>query len=894
MENLEQIIRLVFLLIDAIVVITLVFTLIKGFTKGFYKYLITDGLKWIIILILIMFSGVITNKILTASYPEIGQLNEYLINFMCEEFELEHAAAANSYTYDLIYGIVYSTVRLVIIYLTALVVSLIIYPIISLILRIFGIRKLVSNIRKTIFVRLLGLVLSVVIFGVYFCITYLPYYGTLNIALKVEKDVEILSTQEEKQEVKDITEMKLSDFIDSSFIYPLFKNDDNIAVKYLNSLYVVKVKTQDLYLIEEYYVISDAFPAVIEYLMTSKDAESKLPTASQVETISTVLQNLNSIEVVMPIVVEVAIAVDLFEKYDIDITFEELQDVDWHKEKETLNNIFEDIDDLYAVVYDNQNDLKQIIGTEEFVTVTPKLVQDLFRLYLLREYGYEIITFELEEYIKNNTGSISDLLAMINVKDLIEIDLNIFFEIIQELYKLGIFNKTEDGFNFQIENEQQITNILNTIFSLSFISGNEGKIVEMLVNSLNLEETFESFSFEFNYENINWDEELTHIGHIVYVIYQNPNIADYLNNLNDENKEVLLDLLQTAIKMDLINRSIPKLLDGILSDLMGYDFRSDWLKEQIVTFNEAEFEDEIGRFIDFIEVFQELENGSSDLMDLEPESIKTILSEASKLKSISLDPIVGVLNSELQSYLGTENNYLVNDGNIVWEEEINIIFSEGGIYEQFTNLGEDSSYESYGKLIDSMKESAIFSAGVNAILRDFIKSTSIYKTTENPNGILTDEDLSDSVLNSISSWENELKLLDSIDINAPIQSGETIDTIMDSVLLKRHVKDYVLEIIEEKNLSEYYLAENIEQDIDKVNEYIDETALDSDPNNDYSWQKEVDNLTAFSNKFEEIKAGNVTEESVKELKDLAEAGIITKDIYAKVLEENPALNEYLN
>ena len=47
-------------------------------------------------------------------------------------------------------------------------------------------------------------------------------------------------------------------------------------------------------------------------------------------------------------------------------------------------------------------------------------------------------------------------------------------------------------------------------------------------------------------------------------------------------------------------------------------------------------------------------------------------------------------------------------------------------------------------------------------------------------------------------------------------------------------------------------------------------------------------------KFEEIKAGNVTEESVKELKDLAEAGIITKDIYAKVLEENPALNEYLN
>ena len=90
-----------------------------------------------------------------------------------------------------------------------------------------------------------------------------------------------------------------------------------------------------------------------------------------------------------------------------------------------------------------------------------------------------------------------------------------------------------------------------------------------------------------------------------------------------------------------------------------------------------------------------------------------------------------------------------------------------------------------------MKESNLFKDGIYTILRDFIKASSIYKTTENPSGILTDEDLSNDVLDAIPSWEKELKLLDSIDLNSNVQSGETIDIIMKSQLLKRHVKDYV-------------------------------------------------------------------------------------------------------
>ena len=891
MENLEQVIRLFILLIDVIVVITLLFTLIKGIRKGFFKYLITDGLKWIIILVLIMFSGKIAGMLLNTEYPEIGNLNEYFINLICDQFDLEYSVIEHSYTYDLIYGVVFSTVRLVIIYLTALVVSLIIYPIISLILKIFGVRKLMNNIERGPFVRIAGLVLSAVIFCVYFCITYLPYYGGLNIALKVEKDVEIINNQDVK-EIESLENFKLSDYIDASFIYPLFKEDDNIAVKYLNSIYVVEVETKDLYLINEYYIFSECLPDVINYLVEYKKEGKVFPETEAVQSVSSVLKRSDSVEILLPIVVEVAIATDQFEKYEIDITFEELHDVNWHNEKEILNEVFDDINELYEAVYLYQNDLKQIISTEEFVEVTPELVKNIFNLYLFKEYGYDIIQYELEEYAKSNEGLIAELLSLIEIKDLIEKDLSSIVDIIQDLYTLGIFET--EGLNLKIENEEQIQSILDKIFNLSFIVGNESMVIESLLTALNISEIIEGIEFDFDNPNINWENEINNLGHLVFIISENPDILENLTELNEETKTTAIDLLQTLVSMDLINQTLPNLISGLIDQSGLEDFKSAWLVEQCENINKDEWNEEIVNLVDFIIIISNTDVDFNNIKDAEISEIHEIMLSAIEIKSITASPIIDILNGELQTYFDNEKTYLEDNDDIDWQSEIDLIFGSQGIYEHFSNLNDNTSYRTYGKLIDLMKESCVFGPNVYEILRDFIKSTSIYKSPENASGILTDEDLTNAVFDQIPSWENELKLLDSIDMNASIQTGETIDILMQSVLLKRHINDYVLEIIQENNLSEYYLPENISQDIDKVNDYIEESKLDSDSSNDYSWSKEVENLTNFSSKLEEIKAGNMTEQSVNELKNIAQKGIITRDIYQKVLEENPFLNNYLN
>ena len=149
------------------------------------------------------------------------------------------------------------------------------------------------------------------------------------------------------------------------------------------------------------------------------------------------------------------------------------------------------------------------------------------------------------------------------------------------------------------------------------------------------------------------------------------------------------------------------------------------------------------------------------------------------------------------------------------------------------------------------------------------------------------------VLNSIKSWESELELLDKVDLNSATQDGKTLDILMQSVLLKRQISVYVCNVIEENNLSDYYLVENIESDIEDVNKFIELTKEDQDLTNDYSWEKEVNNLNLLNQKLTEIKNGNIDKNQVDELKNIAESGVITSKIFNRILELEPSIKAFL-
>ena len=202
-----QYVKYVFIVIDIIVLLTLAINLLKGFFQGFFRYLFTSGLKWIIIVILILFSKQIAQELLTIDIPQIGRLDNYLVSVICDLLKMDQSTLVNTYTYELIYTVVLSTIRLSVILISVFLTNLIIWPIISLVLTIFGINALIKKLPKSLTHRILGLVLSIVVFLVIFVVTYLPYYGLINLVTYGLEDSKLIVSNE--PQIEEVSELNM-------------------------------------------------------------------------------------------------------------------------------------------------------------------------------------------------------------------------------------------------------------------------------------------------------------------------------------------------------------------------------------------------------------------------------------------------------------------------------------------------------------------------------------------------------------------------------------------------------------------------------------------------------------------------------------------------------------
>ena len=133
-----NLIKYVFLAVDLIVIISLVLMIVKGLRQGIYKFLMSTGIKWMLILILILFSGLIAKKVLTINFGgEIGRVDAYLMAELADMLGMSQAQMAQSYTYNLAYSVIVSTLRIAIILLAIILVNFVIYPIVyNLVLKI--------------------------------------------------------------------------------------------------------------------------------------------------------------------------------------------------------------------------------------------------------------------------------------------------------------------------------------------------------------------------------------------------------------------------------------------------------------------------------------------------------------------------------------------------------------------------------------------------------------------------------------------------------------------------------------------------------------------------------------------------------------------------------------
>lgn len=558
----------------------------------------------------------------------------------------------------------------------------------------------------------------------------------------------------------------------------------------------------------------------------------------------------------------------------------DLTNINWDTEPEKIATIVIE----FAKILDGENindaDIMKIFSENNESLINAIASSEIIRYGLLPGLNGMI-----KEKIKESEYSeLSDLINIPTDEEKLKNDLTVFTKIIP------LFEEEDANI---LDDEEKLKSLITDLLSLSFIKGNEKELFEKLINNFGLKDFIDNYGLTLDYNVENWEEEGKTLASLAY--QANKLGMENLNNFDElitTKKDEVKELLITITNSTLLQKSLPTLIDKTLTDIQLENWKSEWLENEQITFHKNEWLEEINNLIETLEMYLDY-NLSFDNFDKisasDVSKIKNILDKMTDLRSIKLNYFIEIINEKLNAETGTTTTYLVVPSDMNWKQEINSLFGEDGVYTDILNLNNDTTYREYGKILDKLKNlQTINDDSYYTFIADYIQNLDDYKN--NKITISIDKE----TLKKVTSFEEELAIIDEIDFTQETQSGELIDKLMTSVLLRTQTETYIKDIIKKNDLDSYYdVDNNLSADIDLVNQKIKATKEDEDPTNDWSWSKEIEIIENFKTKLDET-ISSPTEENANELKEIAGKGIITSKALEKVLEKYPVLKMWIS
>ncbi len=1036
--------------LDISILVILGIFLLRGFIVGTKRMIITSVLKWVLILILVLFSSQIADVLVNIIKIKGVTLDKYLFDLIVEKMEL--TVESGSYLETLITALVHAVVTLVTVYLSITVVTFVIYPLISLILAIVGVRKIMSDNHKSLPNRAIGMLIGAFVTVIIFVVCYMPIYGSISLAGTIEEDYKIIeeSTNKDGQQQTNNLALETNTEKSSSFILNAGDDEDyNIFERYMDNFFVVSMNSTKVKIIKEYYNFRPFIPTIAK--LASKDKGLSDISSEDFNTLINVLTNTDMKEIIIPVALEFGIAKGTFEKNDIEITNQDIHDLNWGKEIEYLDEFLESLKDTYQLYEKYQNNLKQILGDEKFSPVITKNIEELFKMSLIKTYGPDLANKALDKSLENmDQSTAKDLLEMVTFTEKLIDDIKILCDSAYDLYWLGFIDKeikpdfnqekttnavndlvngifdlsfikdnepkiidlicdllkleeyleeTEISFDevnweeeptslaniiieygklfngkdltkFDIDQicegdftslvdaicnsdlvvhviipavnkllkdkisttefaeladiielpqnkellksdldlilkmlpiikdttdlttiineEEKIQNLLVDMINLSFVKGNEQNLIKKLITTFDFEPFLTSYGIELNYEVTSWKNEMMNLGTLLYQANQIgiENLPTMIENLNEENKEKIKEVLISIINLELIQTSVPKIVDQELTKAGLENWKSEWIVAQQTTFTKELWEAEINNLVDILAIYQTANLDLNNIQTEDVEIINQLLKKMADTRSLKMGNLVTIVNDELTKKTKQNKEYLTEPADINWPQEIDAIFGTNGVFVLVRGINENTTYQEYGIILDKLKELKMLNNGYYDFIIDYINELPAYKNSQ------ITIDISKETLMKVDSFEQELAIIDEIDFNAETQSSGTIDKLMNSVLFRSQVEIYINDILVKNNLDIYYDNNYLSSDIDAVNEKIKVTKSDEDPNNDWSWTKEIDLIERFSNALD-IAIAEPTRVNAENLKNTSSDSVITLRVLERVKVMYPALGALL-
>lgn len=790
-ESTLSLIKYVFLGIDIIVILSLILMVVKGLRQGIYKFLMSTGLKWIIILIYILFSGVIARKILTINIGgEIGTLENFAMSKIAEMVNMTEAQFAQSYVYNVAYSAIVSTARILVILAAIVAVNLIIYPIICLFLRIFGVRRKLNNIIINKRIRVFGAIFGLFIFCINFLVVFAPVYGALSIATTFEKEISAFNTNGPRQNQSEESG-SISEMTEKSFLLNIINANDskNFCVAYLDSIYVIETDNATIHLIDEAYNIKPLLP-VVSNLMNSKDENGKIDftsiTPEDFALVTNYLKETDFTDVLLPVAVEIAVVTGTLEKFETDLTFEAVHEIDWSAETEKLDDVIDTLAPVYEVIYDSEMNLEELLKDERFPEVATALVEAAAQLEIVQEYAFDIVEKELEKIAEEDPDNqVIGILVTIDFKTAVEQDLDNLFEIVQDVVDMGVL---EDDFDIaNLSDPEKIEALLNNATSLQVMTPEE--MIDTLITMFNLAEPMEDIGLVIDLENVDWTKENHYLAQLIAVIATNVDLFESFDdidnaNFTEEDKEDLHTLLTAVVNLQIVRKSIPNLILKVLEEAEIQDYASDWLLAQQENFVASEWESQVDILSEVLStVLMGATSKDIDFDNFENSNFEFFKGLLDNLDDIKIVDVEDVLNGLLKLELEVDTNIFSIPEDVNWDVEADLLFNnETGALRALLQADDpDTEYDEsditnadFGRFFDVIVNSTLVNEDIFEVMVEFMESELYHFDSEYSREAIKESTLKYASLieaNPTLTWEAELTnvqlFLDAYYDNAP-------------------------------------------------------------------------------------------------------------------------------
>lgn len=516
-----EIIKIVGIVINILFILILLLVAGLGFLSGLWKKLRTLGGVLIAVIFLLIFLTPISKALVDMNIPGVGSsINELIIDGVSDKLANGNDLVGE----ELI--LLCETIALSIIKMIALpfvmgIMLLIIEPLNALILKIVvGKEKR----KKTLGIRFGGMGIGIAEVLIVYFFMLLPLYGTSSLIMSYENVLTGTEEMEEIVEAVDIIDDTIPNAINKIF-------GKKMPYKALGSITAAKNKNGKLNIFKEIDNARPIVEVVIEANGCYEGDYFKASVANREELVKFIEQT-NILEVFGPA------AIEIFEASDVapGVDFDEIKKIDFAEDKKHIAEIVNVLLDFAEEL--DLSDPKKLLANKKL----PQALKDLgtsLEETSFRDLLLSIVQNKLSEALEGNE-TLNELSPIIDITKIEKEDLA------DDLYKIGIILNTIADLNFfegeenLLDKPEALETLIDNVFEISLIKGNEKEIVDVLLNVSELEIDFSDFDFN---KIVSWKNEAHAILDLMVALKEDSNVVEM-------SKEKIENIILMAVGSD--------------------------------------------------------------------------------------------------------------------------------------------------------------------------------------------------------------------------------------------------------------------------------------------------------------------------------------------------------